>query len=231
MKDLIVQIHSTHPLALRLIKDILGSDPDLRASIKPFSGHCEPVSHGKLQILILDTHSAQDWASCLDGWQSEGGLGIGLVSSEPVSNDLELRLLHLGASGILRFGDNLPNELPKAVHVVARGQLWIRRHVLDLYVKKSRTALHSVSASEQRLTSREKEILRLLQVDLPNRVIAQRLTISERTIKFHVSNILHKLNLTSRKELKSLDRYGNVLLFDTSRPPVGTQLRFSHPAS
>jgi two-component system, NarL family, response regulator DevR len=133
---------------------------------------------------------------------------IALASSEPLDNNLALKLLHLGASAIVRSADNLANELSRAIHAVACGQLWIRREVLDLYVKRTRTVLHNISVPGQRLTSRERQIFTSLRAGLANHAIAQRFGISQRTIKFHVSNILRKLNLKNRKELKSLDYSG-----------------------
>jgi DNA-binding NarL/FixJ family response regulator len=50
------------------------------------------------------------------------------------------------------------------------------------------------------LSPRETEILRLIAEGRANKEIARRLTISERTARTHVSNILHKLGLTSRTQ-------------------------------
>lgn len=227
-QELVCLIHSNHALAVGLIKDALSSDPSLHPTIKPFSSHYKPLNNGKLQILILDTCSLQNWIGCIEKWHHEGGISIGLVSSDPINNDLELQLLHHGASGILRSADNLTDELPRAVHAVAKGQLWIRRDVLDLYVKRTRNVLHNAFVSDQKLTTRERQIITLLQENLPNRIIAQRLDLSERTIKFHVSNVLKKLNLRNRKEIKSLDHSGNILLFANGKPsPSAKSAQFS----
>ena len=51
------------------------------------------------------------------------------------------------------------------------------------------------------LTRREKEVMRLLVKGLRNRVIADRLTISEGTVKVHLHAIYEKLNVESRVEL------------------------------
>ena len=50
------------------------------------------------------------------------------------------------------------------------------------------------------LTPREKDVLRLLAQGLPNRKIAARLSINERTVKYHVSAILAKLEAANRTE-------------------------------
>jgi DNA-binding NarL/FixJ family response regulator len=56
------------------------------------------------------------------------------------------------------------------------------------------------SGSPDELTPREMDVLRLLAQGLPNRKIATRLSINERTVKYHVSAILAKLEVANRTE-------------------------------
>ncbi|HSD82899.1 MAG TPA: response regulator transcription factor [Anaerolineae bacterium] len=58
------------------------------------------------------------------------------------------------------------------------------------------------------LTPREMEVLRLLGQGLPNRQIAARLDINERTVKYHVSAILAKLEASNRTEaiMRAIER-------------------------
>jgi DNA-binding NarL/FixJ family response regulator len=197
-------VYSNHPLALCLMRDAVSSDQRLGTRVKLYSAGLKPANNGDLQILILDICSVQNWAECLLEWQGEGAETIGLVSSDPQKSNLELQLLLRGVAGIVTFTDNLADQLPKAIDAVARGQLWIRRQVLNAYVKKTNLTARKFSAFDQKLTARENQIIDLLGQALPNRVIAKRLAISERTAKFHVSNILHKLNLSNRKEVQAL---------------------------
>jgi two-component system, NarL family, nitrate/nitrite response regulator NarL len=65
----------------------------------------------------------------------------------------------------------------------------------------------------EELTARELEVLRLLAEGLPNKTIAQRLDISEHTVKFHVNAILGKLGVVSRTEaVVRATRLGLILL-------------------
>lgn len=61
------------------------------------------------------------------------------------------------------------------------------------------------------LTEREVEVLRLLAQGLPNKEIAARLVISERTAKFHVSSIMGKLGASNRTEAVSLAAQHNLI--------------------
>jgi len=59
-------------------------------------------------------------------------------------------------------------------------------------------ARHETSVEE--LTEREREVLRLIFAGMRNKQIANALSISEQTIKFHVANIFQKLGVSSRTE-------------------------------
>ena len=60
------------------------------------------------------------------------------------------------------------------------------------------------SPLHQDMTGREKEILALMVEGLSNNEIAERLIVSQSTVKFHVSNILSKLGVTGRTEAVAL---------------------------
>jgi NarL family two-component system response regulator LiaR len=64
------------------------------------------------------------------------------------------------------------------------------------------------------LTEREREVLRLMVDGLSNRQIAAKLVLSDSTIKFHVSNVLGKLGVTSRTEAVSLALQKNLVKAD-----------------
>ena len=75
--------------------------------------------------------------------------------------------------------------------------------------------LHSTVAEDldEPLTNREREVLELLAQGFSNKLIAQRLHISEHTVKFHVSSLYTKLGVSSRAEAVSRGaRYGLISL-------------------
>jgi NarL family two-component system response regulator LiaR len=88
--------------------------------------------------------------------------------------------------------------LSKAIKTVQRGEIFLHPVIMD-YLLKNIT--ESVPADENAyLTEREKEVLQFVGKGLNNRAIAEKLSISVGTVKVHVSNILSKLNVTSRTE-------------------------------
>ena len=111
--------------------------------------------------------------------------------------------LRAGASGFL-LKDVTPEELLTAIRVVAAGEALLApaatRHLVDAFV-----AGPSLGRPDARLvdalTSREREVLRLVAQGLSNTEIARRLVVSPATAKTHVSRILTKLGLRDRAQL------------------------------
>lgn len=124
--------------------------------------------------------------------------------------DNDERIIHAiqaGADGYLLKG--VPREeIFKAIRVTMEGgsllqpvvALKLLRHIGNGSV--SRGSETSIPMDE--LTERELEVLRLLAQGMPNKEIASRLVISERTAKFHVSSIMSKLGATNRTEAVAL---------------------------
>lgn len=109
--------------------------------------------------------------------------------------ELVIRAVQAGASGYL-LKDVDVQELASAIKAVYRGQSYLHpeatRHLIQ--------AMASSPSAAHRLTKREQEVLRLLGRGFANRQIADTLTITEKTVSVHVSNILSKLELSSRTQ-------------------------------
>ena len=117
--------------------------------------------------------------------------------------DRIVQALDAGAVGYL-LKDAEPDELHSALQAAARGEapLTPRAAAALLEDRRSRPA-------EVPLTAREREIVTLAADGLPNRVIAERLHISERTVETHVRNALAKLGLANRTQLAARIRAGS----------------------
>ena len=105
--------------------------------------------------------------------------------------------LEAGASGYL-LKDSDADEVSAAIRAAHRGEL-----PLDPAIARDLTSslrAESREGPDAELTARELEILRLLGTGKANKEIAAELQISERTARTHVSNILGKLDLTSRTQ-------------------------------
>lgn len=92
------------------------------------------------------------------------------------------------------------DELVKAIHEAVSGRSNLSPEITELLIQDIR----KTSRKEYGLSNREQEVLRLIITGLSNNSIANRLVISQSTVKFHVSNILSKLGTTSRTEAASI---------------------------
>jgi DNA-binding NarL/FixJ family response regulator len=108
--------------------------------------------------------------------------------------------LRAGASGFL-LKDVRPTELVEAIRVVERGDALlaarVTRRLIDRFVGEGPDAAARLPDIDE-LTERELEVLRLVALALSNAEIAQRLVVSEATVKTHVSAVLRKLGLRDR---------------------------------
>ena len=113
--------------------------------------------------------------------------------------------LRAGASGFV-LKDVPVDELARAVRAVARGDAVvsprITRRLLDAYATRlpdtSGSTAGPVQAALEQLTPREREVLLAVATGLSNTQIAEKLLVSEATVKTHVGNILAKLDLRNR---------------------------------
>lgn len=107
-----------------------------------------------------------------------------------------------GAAGFL-VKDTPPERILSAVRTVAAGDILIAPHIthqlIETYARHHRTAAVDVPALDA-LTARETEVLRLVGNGLTNGQIAQRLVLSEATVKTHVKRAMGKLGLSSRAQ-------------------------------
>jgi len=103
-----------------------------------------------------------------------------------------------GASGYLLKTAEL-EEVVKTVRAAAKGAPQLDPGLADKMLDEFQTyQKHEVAEVFQPLTPREKEILGHMSDGLPNKTIASRLSISERTVTTHVANIYSKLHVNNR---------------------------------
>jgi len=134
-----------------------------------------------------------------------------LVLTMHRSDDYFFEVLKAGASGyVLKAAET--NELIGAIRAVARGEVFlyptVARQLLQDYLNRLN---EPGGAAGPALTVREKEILRLLAEGYSNKEIADRLVVSPSTIHSHRSNLMKKLNLSSRHDLIQYARQRGLL--------------------
>jgi NarL family two-component system response regulator LiaR len=120
-----------------------------------------------------------------------------IILTSFADDDKVLAAIRSGALGYL-LKDSSPQELLQAIRDVYAGKSSLHPSVaLKLINEINRP---SSMPEHEDLTEREMQILRLVAQGMSNQDISQTLTISERTVGTHISNILNKLNLSNRTQ-------------------------------
>jgi NarL family two-component system response regulator LiaR len=119
-----------------------------------------------------------------------------LVLTSFSTNDKVLPSLNAGAIGYL-LKDSTPDELMRAIHQVAQGEGSLNPVVTRQVLAQMQSPAQS---SEEELTERETEVLKLMAHGYSNAEIAQLMVVSNATVHTHVSRVLSKLNLSSRTQ-------------------------------
>jgi len=167
--------------------------PDLRSLELP-----------RAAVYVIDAHAARQatgalLGNVLDRFPTARLLVVGDNFKEGDS----YTFLRQGVKGILNYSE-AREQLPRAVPLVAAGGFWVPRTVLSRFVDSILSStqgrrLRGDSTAE--LSRREQEVLSGLLENLANKEVAERLHISERTVKFHVSNLLAKFGVRRRADL------------------------------
>lgn len=122
-------------------------------------------------------------------------------------SDLELhqRAVQMGAMGIVSL-DQPPEVLIKAIRKIHQGEAWLDRALVgNLLSDMSRNGKGAKRGLEQSqaetLTRRERDIIRIVAQGLKNKQIAEQLSISEITVRHHLTSVFDKLAVADRFEL------------------------------
>ena len=151
---------------------------------------CAPTDSCILVVNVRDILAMENltWGSTFEA----AGVKL-LARAETEEPDVCLRLVEFGWKGVL-LPDITPKMLFRALTTVSRGELWLSRATLSALVREySRAGIH------QKLTPREKDIMRLLGRGCNNQEIANTLFISRDTVRWHIRSLYSKMGTHNRK--------------------------------
>src|SRR5262245_51451688 len=170
----------------------MSSGPGLRLAVRSANPH----------VVVIDQRMPGALGVCADLTSSHTPRVIFTNVNE--DDESALDVLSAGARGVV-YASATPDEVVKAVHVVNNGQVWAPRHIIVATWMRMRSEVDKRNASEaalaQRLSIREREVFRYAAAGLGNKEVANRLAISEATVKVHLTHIFQKLGLRGRGEL------------------------------
>ena len=192
-----------HPIVLDSLQELFAAEADFRVVARCSNGEEALRAACKLKpdILILDIRmEGIDGLECLRRLRQEKRPTRVVFLTAMVEEDQALEAIRLGVGGVV-LKEMPPRLLLLCIRKVHAGKQWLERDSIVRAIEKLLKREDGARLLASLLTTRQTEIVRLVSQDLQNKEIADRLCISEGTIKVHLHNIYQKLNVSSRPEL------------------------------
>lgn len=210
-----ILVADDHPIVRDGLIAILGTQPDLLVVGEASTGAevVRQVAQLKPDVVLLDLEMPDtDGVEALRRLRADHPDVQAVVFTAFDTGELIVEAVRAGAKGYLLKGAPR-DEIFQAIRTVSAGGSLVQPVVVSKLMR------HISKFEEQpvveTLTGREIEVLRLLAQGESNKEIATELSISERTVKFHVSSILGKLNASNRTEAVTVAaQHGLVKLAD-----------------
>ncbi len=205
-RGLRVCLLSQHPLVLEeLRRSLANTGVHLVAQrlVPPATIDAQKIKVPRATVYVIDAHAPRPATEALvAAIKARRGEAHLLFVAERFDRASAFGLLHLGAKGLLSYPE-AQGQLPRALKTVAKGGFWVPRALLSSFVDSIlRTGRRGKrSGWSARLSPREIQVLDLLLDNLSNKEIANKMKIAERTVKFHVSNVLTKFGVHRRADL------------------------------
>lgn len=199
-KEIKVMIVEDQEIVRKSLSIVLNLTEDIEVVGTAATGKEAVELGGKLQpsILLMDIHMP-----VMDGVEATKRIKQAYPTIKIIMlttfQDLEIvsDALHAGAEGyILKAID--PMDLASAIRLVHRGGTMISQEVAKALFARSLSRTNGPKESEYGLTEREQQVLRCISNGLSNRNIADKLFLSEGTVKNYISSIYSKLNVHNR---------------------------------
>jgi two-component system, NarL family, response regulator LiaR len=193
-----VLIADDHPVVRQGLRTYLELQPDIVIAGEAGGGFEAAAQAERLQpdVVLLDMVMPEgDGIEALRRIRAGRGAPRVVVLTSFPADDRVLDAMRAGAAGYL-LKDAQPAELLAAIRSAHTGGSPLHPDAAARLVGELR---HPKAAAVE-LTAREREVLELIARGMPNKAIALRLSLAEKTVKAHVSAILRKLDVTDRTQ-------------------------------
>lgn len=196
-----VLVVDDHAIVRKGLKAVLDLVPDIEIVGEAENGKQALKLDRELKpdVILMDLMMPEmDGITCIKETRAQSPNARILVLTNFAGEDMVFPAIKAGAMGY-HLKDSTPDALVSAIRQVSRGESALH----PLIARKVLEELHAGPdrrLSEDPLTARELQVLRLIAQGRENNDIAGELVISEATVRTHVSNILAKLHLASRTQ-------------------------------
>lgn len=202
METIQVLIVDDHPVFRFGLRSLISSIPDMEVIGEATSGESAVTQAASLKpdIILMDINMPG-----LNGIEATRQIlakqpDIGILVITMFDDDSVFDAMKAGARGYLLKGAD-PEETLRAIHSVANGAAIFSPKAAERLIThfgKHKTTDSTDTFPE--LTEREREVLALIAQGLTNPAIAERLVLSPKTVRNHVSNIFSKLQVSDRSQ-------------------------------
>ena len=188
------------------LKTLLGTEPEFKIVGEACDGEeaIELTKKLRPDILLLDVVMPKISGIEVLRELADGELNVRtILLSGELSGDQISKAFELGARGVV-MKDSASAMLFKSLRSVMAGQYWIGRQSVASLVqvlRQYRSTAKESPAKNYGLTPRELEMVKAVVSGYPNKEIAAQFSISEQTVKHHITNIFDKLGVYNRLEL------------------------------
>lgn len=192
-----------HPIVLDALEQLfrLEDGLDVVGRYRDGAATLQAVRELQPDVLVLDVRMpGPDGLDVLRTLDAERSATRVVLLTAELEDDQLLEAIRAGARGVV-LKDMAPQLLVEAVRTVLAGGQWLEKGLGGRALTKLLQRERGLKEATSRLTPREMEIVRMVAQGLRNRAIAERVHITEGTVKVHLHNIYEKLGIDGRVEL------------------------------
>ena len=200
-----IVIADDHPIVLRGVQSTLSFDHDLEvvACCERGDAVLATVQEHRPDILILDLRLPGCDGLMVAEQLAQANLPTRVVVlTAAITPDELLGLIRSGVAGVV-LKDTAADLLIRAIRKVHAGGHWLETSSAMSALQRAASGVAAKGKLSERLSEREIEIVSAVCEGLRNKEIADRLHISEGTVKMHLHNVYEKLGVRSRTELSA----------------------------
>ena len=203
-------IADDHPIVRDGLRRLLTLEEDFEVVGEAADGReaLDQVQRLAADVLLLDIRMPNlDGLTALQMMQSAGNRTRVIVLTASEDKNEFVQAMKLGCSGIV-LKQTLPELIVKSIRKVHAGEIWLDSHTTAAVMRQfaapaelSVGAPMSKARERSPLSQREREIVALVAQGYKNKEMAEKMFISEQTVKNHLHNIFDKLGVSDRLEL------------------------------
>ena len=207
-----VVLADDHPIVRDGLKKLLSIESDIEVVGEAGDGRemLEVIQDVEPDVVLLDLRMPNlDGLSALQALQQTNKRTRVIVLTASEDKNEFVQAMKLGCSGIV-LKQTAPDLIVKSIRKVHAGEIWLDSHTTAAVMRQFSTAADLAAAGggngkggreRSPLSQREREIVALVAQGYKNKEMAEKMFISEQTVKNHLHNIFDKLGVSDRLEL------------------------------